>query len=874
MEQEKESEVPETVNRNVQQQDSRNLYRCQRCLRAYHEGCLSSVNNDGNIMNASNMDRERQRFEENWRCDDCIKYSKGVDIILTWRVIGESGDKEMEVDFDDVSPSKREYLIKWQDTGYTNLDWVSENWLKSIAKAKLKNFCDRQQHGEYMTVDKVVPKDYLTIERILTAEDSNGDIITTEDIHQVEKVFVKYHGLNYDHIYWDTPPPSDSHLYSSFRTAFHNYLLACEVDPPKDMGEQVELVRKLATQENYGKHELKQQPDFVRGGTLMPHQLDGLNWLIFQWEQEMGCVLADDMGLGKTIQIVTFLNFLLTKYRIYPFAIVVPLSTATNWLREFAKWAPEMVVVPYHGSSESRKRALKYEIFRGGSKKMRCHAIIFTYESATFDSQLIPKVDFWPVLVVDEAQRLKNDNSLLFQKLLHTIRFDHPILMTGTPLQNNIRELINIMHFVDRNKFANVRELEGKYSELSHTTVQNLHDQLKPYFLRRTKDVVLKTLPPKTEIIVPVSMSSLQKEVYKDLLEHNLKSYAQLTTVDQSRPNTVKKMSNILMQLRKTLGHPYLIQDIEIKQKDAATTHQVLIDACAKLKVLHQMLPKLKRDGHRVLIFSTLKGTLDILEDYLMYEQCKYVRIDGDTPSNERVANIDQFNAPNSDVFVFLLTTRAGGVGINLATADTVIMWDFDFNPHADLQAICRAYRIGQTRPVLILRFMTRLSVEEKIAQIAKKKMILDHLVVDKMDDDDLEEDDVESIIKFGAQALFERDDSKRITYDSAGIDKLLDRNTDVTREETIDQPEQSGMKHMSFSFAKVWNLDNDAATEDLSADEDKDKAEDDNFWEKFLALKKLQVEAAEQRKKEELGRGARKRTVVVSLCYFFLFPL
>ena len=445
-------------------------------------------------------------------------------------------------------------------------------------------------------------------------------------------------------------------------------------------------------------------------------------------------------------------------------------------------------------------------------------------------------------------------------------------MFIGTPLQNNIRELINIMHFVDRKEFDNIKELEQKYSELSHSTVQELHDQLKPYFLRRTKEIVLKNLPPKTEIIVPVSMSSLQKEVYKGILEQNLTSYAQLGASDQKGPIKVKTttLRNTLMQLRKTLGHPYFIPDIEIKQKDAVTTQQVLIDSCAKLKVLHQMLPKLKQNGHRLLIFSSFKGVLDILEDYLMYEQHNYVRVDGDVPSNDRVTAIDQYNASDSNLFVFLLTTRAGGVGINLATADTVIMWDFDFNPHADLQAICRAYRIGQTRPVLVLRFMTRLSVEEKIAQIAKKKMVLDHLVVEKMDDDDLEEKDVEGIIKFGAQALFEADDSKRIIYDSAGIDKLLDRATEKTthddsnEKETVERP---GSKPMSFSFAKVWVNDKGEATDDLPVDGEEDRPEDEDFFIKYLERKKAQVEAEKQMKvqQQELGRGARKRAFVVS---------
>ncbi|KAI8144647.1 P-loop containing nucleoside triphosphate hydrolase protein [Fennellomyces sp. T-0311] len=842
------------------EEDTRVLFRCRRCTRAYHYSCIPGSDDDEG--------RGNPLHENHWACGQCARYSKSVDVIVTWRIAGDPPIENVQVPYDTAAPSTRQYLIKWQDTGYTHMDWVSETWLNRIAAQKLKHFANRQRHQGFITADEAVPKEWMTVERILTAEDHDGETVKGGSIKQVKRAFVKYHGLTYDEIYWDTPPPEDSDLYPHFCTAFENYKKACALNPPDNMQSHVQLVRGLATKEHYSKHELKQQPEFVRGGNLMPHQLDGLNWLIFQWERNLGCVLADDMGLGKTIQIVTLLNYLLKRYEIFPFVVVVPLSTATNWLREFARWAPDMVVVPYYGSAKSRQRALHYEIFRDGSQKPRCHAVVLTYESAASDTALLSKVRFWPLLVVDEAQRLKNDSSLLFQKLLRSVRFDHPILMTGTPLQNNIRELINIMHFVDRKAFADVEELEEKYNELSHTTVQELHDQLKPYFLRRTKEVILKTLPPKSEIIVPVSMSSLQKEVYKDLLEKNLTSYAELTT---SQTSKVKKttLANTLMQLRKTLGHPYLLPNIEIRQKDAETTQHVLVEACAKLKVLHQMLPKLKKNGHRVLIFSTFKGTLDILEDYLAYEKHQYVRVDGETASSDRVASIDKFNVPDSEVFVFLLTTRAGGVGINLATADTVIMWDFDFNPHADLQAICRAYRIGQTKPVLVLRFMTRLSVEEKIAQMAKKKMVLDHLVVDKMDDDDLDENDVESIIKFGAQALFEGDDSKRITYDSAGIDKLLDRSKvayneeeTVSAETAVDTAAEPSSKPMSFSFAKVWNLDKDSATEDLPPDAEGDRVEDDDFWAKFLEVKKAQAEA-EKQKKEELGRGARKRAVV-----------
>lgn len=425
---------------------------------------------------------------------------------------------------------------------------------------------------------------------------------------------------------------------------------------------------------------------------------------------------------------------------------------------------------------------------------------------------------------------------------------------------------MNIMHFIDPGKFDDAEELEKKYNELDRNLVQELHNELRPYFLRRTKESVLRgKLPPKAEIIVPVTMTPLQKEVCKDILDKNLISYAAL--IDKGKKNSAnskRSLNNTLMQLRKALNHPYLIDGVEIQQPDLATTQKLLIEASSKLQVLHQMLPKLKKDGHRVLIFSTMKLTLDVLEDYLTTEGYKYERIDGNTPSVHRADSIDRFNAKDSDVFVFLLTTRAGGVGINLATADTVIMWDFDYNPHSDLQAASRAYRIGQKNPVLIFKFMTRYTVEEKIAQIAKKKMVLDHLIVETMEEESIEDLDVESILKFGAQALFEEDNSKKITYDSMAIDKLLDRSQATTKEveEVNKETEQS---KQSFAFAKVWSVDKKEEEElpiEESAEQDQ-KQED--FWLNYLKQKAEKARELQQQQ-EELGRGQRrKRAPVVS---------
>lgn len=571
------------------------------------------------------------------------------------------------------------------------------------------------------------------------------------------------------------------------------------------------------------------------------------------------------MGLGKTIQIITFLYYLFKKYNIYPFYIVVPNSTATNWIREFQKWGPEMTVAPYFGRGTSRQIALDHEVF-DSKGRLKCHVVVATYETAL--ETTLSSV-FWPVMVVDESQRLKNDNSLLF-KQLKRLRVDHTVLLTGTPLQNNLRELFNIMNFIHPDAFQG-HEAEN-YEELTTSQVEELHSRLRPFFLRRTKEEVLKTLPPRYELIVPLSMTTLQKEVYKQCLSGEIQeTLAQVTMTKRQQG-----LTNIFVNLRKVLNHPYLLDGVETPQASAEIVQKNMIEACAKLKLFHQMLPKLIERGHRMLIFSTMTRTLDILEDYFYYEKIKYARLDGSTSERDRVRRIDAFNAPNSKLNVFLLSTRAGGVGINLATADTVIIWDSDFNPYADLQAIGRAHRIGQTKMVLIYRLMTRYSVEEKVLQIAKKRIALEHVVVEKMKDkEDVDLEDVEAILKYGTEALFSDDTSKDIVYDSSAIENLLDREqyretaTEQQQKEVEELEGQANDKGaMNFSFAKIWK--SDGTSEELAEDTNEDdNKKDADFWEQFL----LEQQAALEKKKEErrlaelnYGRGARKRTAVVSI--------
>jgi chromodomain-helicase-DNA-binding protein 4 len=366
--------------------------------------------------------------------------------------------------------------------------------------------------------------------------------------------------------------------------------------------------------------------------------------------------------------------------------VVVPNSTITNWVRELERWAPRLKIVPFFGDARARKCIIEYEL-------TTFHVVVASYEAFSVGpdfNRVFKKQPRWEVLVVDEGQRLKNNESLTFKKL-NELKIMHRVIMTGvrllvvfidvtdadtayvqTPLNNNIRELFNLMNFLDPGSWADLQALEIEYQNLTEEPLKRLHERLRPYFLRRTKKEVLK-LPPKNEVIVPVSMAPLQKGVYKSVLLGNFDLLRKLGK-DSRLSTSLASLKNMLMQLRKCLQHPYLVSpDIEPQGLAERDAHERLVEASAKLSFLRLLLPQLKARGHRVLLFSQFVIALDVIEDYARGEGIKYLRLDGSTAQRARQEGIDEFNREGSEVFLYMLTTRAGGAGINLWTADTVI---------------------------------------------------------------------------------------------------------------------------------------------------------------------------------------------------------
>lgn len=490
---------------------------------------------------------------------------------------------------------------------------------------------------------------------------------------------------------------------------------------------------------------------------------------------------------------------------------------------------------------------MKYELFPDGCSDLRAHVVITSYEAPVDDAgKAFFKRIKWAGMVVDEGHRLKNDGNLLYGALM-ALGVPFQVLLTGTPVQNNKRELFNLLQFLDRS--LNAEALDAKYAELTKENLAQIHDLIRPFFLKRTKVQVLK-LPPMSQTIIPVSMSIVQKKLYKSIIE---KSPALISLIIGKTNKTLKpgeksSLNNILVELRKCLCHPFLFSSaIEEKNLSPEALHRNLIDASSKFQLLEIMLPKLQARGHRVLIFSQFLGQLDLLEDFLDGLGLSFRRLDGKTKSVDKQKFIDEFNAPNSKVFAFILSTRAGGVGINLATADTVIILDPDFNPHQDMQALSRAHRIGQTKKVLVFNLVTIASAEEQIVQVGRKKMALDHAIIESMDVDNETENNLEAILKHGARELFLNDDSKDIHYDAASIDELLDRtnveNPDANEDNTVES---------QFSHAKVWIQDRGLENEFEASD---DIAHAEAGWAALLQERLKIAQAADAASNKQLGR-------------------
>jgi ATP-dependent DNA helicase len=601
--------------------------------------------------------------------------------------------------------------------------------------------------------------------------------------------------------------------------------------------------------DNVGIQELQtaRQPKMVTGGTMRKYQLEGLQWLVSLFMNGVNGILADEMGLGKTIQTISLLAYLMENDINGPFLVVAPLSTLTNWIDELSFWTPTIPSCLYHGSKDERKELRETVMVNPGSKEFPI--VVTSYNICMNDRKFLDKFN-WRYIIIDEGHRLKNVDSKLIRELSY-FNSENRLLITGTPLQNDLSELWSLLHFLQPNVFNKWDDFEAwfDFSDLADKStyeniftedrkkslVSSLHDVLRPYLLRRVKRDVGKMLPKKREYVIFAPLTEMQRDLYGAILDGSSrtyltnkvvetlsmntplpirttsrgkkrkspdstglctpaksartsrdstpasslksakttrsgrkvrKSYAELSdkqffdSVESSetagseddvdveakqRADTFtlakklvanKKLQNPDMQLRLCCNSPHNFFNPFIQPDGTpGTPDESLVAASGKMLLLDQLLPALFKDGHKVLIFSQFKLQLDILEDYAALRGWKYCRIDGSVAQQDRADQIKKFNTPPNQktaANLFLLTTRAGGQGINLTAADTVILFDSDWNPQQDLQAQDRAHRIGQTRNVIVYRLATRNTIEEKLLEAAEGKRRLEKLVIKK----------------------------------------------------------------------------------------------------------------------------------------------
>ncbi|GMF22171.1 unnamed protein product [Phytophthora fragariaefolia] len=793
-----------------------------------------------------------------------------------------------------------EFLIKWKDTSYLHVNWLSVREIEEFGQhaiQRMKRYLQKNSRlveearetvvvGEEKDLSNYFSDSYIEVDRILNAkeveepEESNPYLVhmmekDTRDTEDNGPKILKKKGIKYlvkwrDMSYVDCTWEWEDQLTDDRKiAAFHRFN-----HPPIINGAHPATYADVRPEPTtWAKYQ--ESPVYNNQNTLRSYQLEGLNWMTFCWYNRRNCILADEMGLGKTVQATSILEHLRQREFIRgPFLVVAPLATLGNWKREIETWT-SMNCVVYHDSEGGAdiRAFIREQEFHFASEAHRRRGIykfnvlVTSYQTLMMDAEFLETIH-WRYLVIDEAHKLKNREAKLLQ-VLHGFTWDSCLLMTGTPLQNGVFELWCLLNFIEPDKFPSQQQFYDEFGDLNTAEqVAQLHEQLRPYMLRRVKEDVEKSIPPKEETIVDVELTTMQKKYYRAIFERN-RSF-----LNMGASGTVANLVNVEMELRKCCNHPFLIRGVEDKECagfDEQLRTKILIQASGKTVLLDKLLTKFRQENKKVLIFSQFKIMLDIIEDMCQLKRYQMERLDGSVRGNSRQAAIDRFNNPESDTFAFLLSTRAGGVGINLIAASVVILFDSDWNPQNDLQAVARCHRIGQTQSVNIYRLVTKKTYEAQMFEIASKKLGMHHAVFEtggvrnEFDGEDdssgnmmslmsLDREKVEMMIRYGAYAIMGEDDEQdpeNRAINELDIDHLLSNSRTIrydptkTGENAEGDEENSGdgdsdAKPVTASQTSALSFSKATFTSE-SADTTID-FNDEKFWEKVLGPKPVQV--------------------------------
>ncbi|KAL4095847.1 hypothetical protein PRIC1_009214 [Phytophthora ramorum] len=629
--------------------------------------------------------------------------------------------------------------------------------------------------------------------------------------------------------------------------------------------------------------QIQTQPSILENVLLHDYQLEGLRWLLRKHEQGLNPILGDEMGLGKTLQVISFIAALIAADRCRGkvdggrYLIVAPLSVLPNWMEQSEQFAPSISTVMYIGPAKDREKTQK---LIAASPKDQPLVVVTSYEMLLFDHEFFHKTE-WELMVMDEGHRLKNPKGQLYGVVSTKLRPKHMAILTGTPIQNDLQELFALLSILNPSVFNDQALFETTFRDYFSAKAQRLEVEqptktkrlskaenlmrrvLAPLLLLRTIQDVQGafTLPPISEMVVHTPMSSMQRAYYKEVIAKNADVLNGVAKAHGSRV----PLLNILPQLRKACNHPYLFPGAE-PEPFVEGSH--LYENSGKLFVLHQILPRLKQEGHRVLLFSQSPPFLDIIQDFLTLESFAYERIDGSVRGKERWQCIERFRK-DPETFVFLISTRAGGLGLNLQSADTVLFADSDYNPQTDLQAVARAYRLGQTKPIHVIKFLCANTVEESIYRRTLKKLrMADRIrnLARRTGDEDNENDDdsgksLLDMIQFGLHRLMkdaagEDEDALMKPLEEEYIQHILTRKTTYPAAKSSDSEHKTTS---GFKSDKLLESGGDFREENMYYFEGEDytkvtstKAQDSEL------LQKLCNEASNNTKRQT--KTARKR--------------
>lgn len=808
-----------------------------------------STRNAAKVSNYNEDDDDDDIFQDDaedvtdnyWQGYYEVDNRPAVDVVLNHRL-----KEGVDPNNPDVGRHDFEFYIKWQEKSHYHATWEPNEALVNYRSTRRVDNYVRKVLNEDLRLqhDPDIPPE----DREKWNLDRERDVEAIEDYKKVERVIgvrdgvdgsteylVKWKRLFYDSCTWE---PED--LVSDIAQR--------EIDRFLDRSARVPISDRNESNPDTRKpfEPIHSSPSFLENGELKDFQVKGLNFLAFNWVRDRNVVLADEMGLGKTVQTVSFINWLRHVRRQQgPFIVIVPLSTMPAWAETFDHWTPDLNYVVYNGSERARAVLRDYELMIDGNpKRPKFHVLLTTYEYAMNDSPFLGQFK-WQFMAVDEAHRLKNRDSQLYTKLIEW-KCQARLLITGTPIQNNLAELSSLMDFLNPGEIEVDVDMDLN-SEAASQKLAELTDAIQPFMLRRTKSKVESDLPPKTEKIIRVELSDVQLEYYKNILTKN---YAAL---NDGAKGMKQSLLNIMMELKKASNHPFMFPNAEAKILEGSTRREdvlrAMITSSGKMMLLDQLLRKLREDGHRVLIFCQMVGMLNILSEYMEYRGYKYQRLDGTIPSAARRLAIEHYNAPESTDFAFLLSTRAGGLGINLMTADTVVLFDSDWNPQADLQAMARAHRIGQTKPVSVYRLVSKDTIEEEVIERARNKLLLEFITIQRgVTDKEASEmqnkmarvvgepnstEDISRILKRRGQKMFEQTDNQK-KLEQLDIDSVL-ANAELHHTEETEQIQADGGEEFLKAFDFV-----DIKVDDLS-------------WDDIIPQEQLEeIKAEEKRKADE----------------------